>query len=298
MTRTSSALRRYHAFTLIELLVVISIIALLVAILLPVLGAARESARQAQCLSNIRQIGIASNNYAAENDGRLPPHATVHPRLGDSGPLPPGADPSLGAITSWCVVRTQGDAETVFSNSTLGPYLSDVSQIGGCPSFDVDPAFIEFNELVRGIEFPSIDYAYNGRMLGAPGPPYGFATWSGFRLSAIKQPSETLLFADAGVYDPGYAGNVVFELEFEIQQPVPYSTPPYTTVGRGTTSASPTVHGRHKGKTANVAWADGHASNETVRFDVHTEDRYLQTNLGDLYEGDTPNNDWWDGGIR
>ncbi|HSH00708.1 MAG TPA: prepilin-type N-terminal cleavage/methylation domain-containing protein, partial [candidate division Zixibacteria bacterium] len=61
-----------RAFTLIELLVVISIIALLIAILLPALGAARESAQRTQCASNIRQIGIGYYNWAVDNDGRIP----------------------------------------------------------------------------------------------------------------------------------------------------------------------------------------------------------------------------------
>lgn len=60
------------AFTLIELLVVISIIALLIGILLPALGAARKSARGSQNLSNLRQIGIGVNAYAAERRGYLP----------------------------------------------------------------------------------------------------------------------------------------------------------------------------------------------------------------------------------
>jgi len=61
-----------NAFTLIELLVVISIIALLVGILLPALGAARKSARSAVCLSNERQIGVAIAAYAASNKDYVP----------------------------------------------------------------------------------------------------------------------------------------------------------------------------------------------------------------------------------
>jgi len=61
-----------RAFTLIELLVVIAIIAVLIALLLPAVQAAREAARRAQCVNNLKQLGLAMHNYISTNDS-LPP---------------------------------------------------------------------------------------------------------------------------------------------------------------------------------------------------------------------------------
>ncbi len=68
-----------HGFTLIELLVVIAIVALLAALLLPVLNRSQAAARAVPCLTHLKQWGLATHLYAVDHDDFLPPEGTPNP---------------------------------------------------------------------------------------------------------------------------------------------------------------------------------------------------------------------------
>jgi len=94
--------RERRGFTLIELLVVIAIIAVLIALLLPAVQAAREAARRAQCVNNLKQLGLAVANYESAN-GTYPPGQCREPC--GPGCVIPGASPSWTFVGSGMFVR-------------------------------------------------------------------------------------------------------------------------------------------------------------------------------------------------
>src|SRR6185295_14102906 len=103
--------RKPNAFTLVELLVVIGIVALLVAILLPALHRARETALSLQCKSNLRQIYIGFALYAHDFNDYIPACApgadNWHYHLGPGGYLGPAAKPAHPSLLgdTWAILR-------------------------------------------------------------------------------------------------------------------------------------------------------------------------------------------------
>jgi len=126
------------AFTLIELLVVVAIIAVLVAVLLPALNAARARAKDVQCMSNQKQFFLAHLGYANDWNGWLTPiwdykNWPWHWVLGELKYVPTNAPASMGdTVISRCpsAIDTPGDVRSRYGRNQSGPMgVSIVSNI-------------------------------------------------------------------------------------------------------------------------------------------------------------------------
>ncbi len=147
------------AFTLIELLVVITIVGILVAIALPIIGRVQQKGYETKTLSNMRQMGVALMTYANDNSYQLP-----------------GRDPT-------------GDKWTV----VLRPYVQDLN-VYGSPIPDVKGVSYKVTDPTLYVS-PNVNYSsyiYNGgneaAQAGATNPTVTFP-----RLNVIGQPSQTIL---------------------------------------------------------------------------------------------------------
>jgi prepilin-type N-terminal cleavage/methylation domain-containing protein len=249
-------------FTLIELLVVISIIALLLGILLPALGSARETGRGAVCLSNLRQLVAANTSYAGDHGGYY---------------VPAAEDIYIDNLKRWHGQRlTSGagtDEERTF-DPTRGPlvdYIGSTGRVRYCPSFED-----QLDHDAPGFEVGTGGYGYNSAYIGGRNDRFGTNAKSArhtARTGDVHIPTETIMFTDAAFYKIISGSTNIIEYSFA-ETPFVQQFPGVVSTMRH----APSVHFRHKANT-HSAWTDGHVSGETMDF-THPQFKDFYTDLG------------------
>ena len=223
--------RKRAAFTLVELLVVIGIIAVLVGILLPALGRARESANQVKCMANLKQIGVAMFIYANDNRGALPYGFVGNKNAIDGNPQYPGETADWTTLLL-NVLNRKGSGYGTGQNVT-GTSNPGLRALFICPSVGIEPSVQSF----------ITHYSCHPRVL----PDLstfnfyaGAGMLKGYKLAKVKRPAEIAVIFDGSASNPSQQGQwIAFVVAFALDK-VGTGTPPYLTDAYST---APTVNG-------------------------------------------------------